>query len=83
MPKGIFNKEGLLSELKKKLPEYMIPARVGRNGSVFRLLPNGKLDRKALSKPDINTIIIQQICSTAQRSGGEVGNYLEGITGNK
>jgi len=44
------NTEGLREQLRKALPDYMLPSGYVRM-SAFPLLPNGKLDRKALPAP--------------------------------
>ncbi|MDB6053786.1 MAG: non-ribosomal peptide synthetase [Verrucomicrobiales bacterium] len=45
------NQDGLKSALKLKMPSYMIPAVIVEVKS-FPLTPNGKINRKALPKPD-------------------------------
>ena len=53
VPQGDFDREGVLSYLKEKLPEYMIPAVLVEMVSL-PLLANGKIDRKALPDPDVS-----------------------------
>ncbi|MGN7996499.1 non-ribosomal peptide synthase/polyketide synthase [Chitinophaga sp. 22308] len=51
VPQGDFDKEGILSYLKEKLPEYMVPALL----IPMEQLPvtaSGKIDRRALPDPD-------------------------------
>ena len=51
IPNNAFDKEGILSFVKEKLPEYMIPAVLMEMES-FPLTPNGKIDRNALPDPE-------------------------------
>jgi amino acid adenylation domain-containing protein len=48
---GAFDREELLSYLKDKLPDYMVPSVVMELESL-PLAPNGKVDRKSLPDPD-------------------------------
>jgi amino acid adenylation domain-containing protein len=50
------NKDTLLGYLEGILPEYMIPAFWVELGS-FPLTPSGKIDRKALSEPELSSIV--------------------------
>lgn len=49
--KGKFNKDAITSFLKSKLPEYMIPRTLIEMDRI-PLTANGKVDRKALPKPE-------------------------------
>ncbi|PSL45611.1 non-ribosomal peptide synthase protein (TIGR01720 family)/amino acid adenylation domain-containing protein [Chitinophaga niastensis] len=51
IPQGTFDKTAILSYLKAQLPEYMIPATLVEMEQ-FPLLPNGKINKKALPDPD-------------------------------
>ncbi|MEO6638315.1 MAG: amino acid adenylation domain-containing protein, partial [Ginsengibacter sp.] len=53
IPDGSFDREGIISYLEEKLPDYMIPAVLIEMES-FPLTPNGKIDRNALPDPDVN-----------------------------
>jgi amino acid adenylation domain-containing protein/FkbM family methyltransferase len=53
IPEQVFEKEWLLSYLREKLPDYMVPTQWVELES-FPLLPNGKVDRKALPDPEIS-----------------------------
>ena len=51
IPNTSFDKEGILSFVKEKLPEYMVPAVLVEMEN-FPLTANGKIDRNALPDPD-------------------------------
>jgi len=50
---GIFDREGIITYLNEKLPEYMVPSLFVEIES-FPMLPNGKIDRKSLPDPDVS-----------------------------
>lgn len=52
--KELFEKDLISLYLKQKLPEYMIPSTIIEVDH-FPLTTNGKIDRKALPKPDFST----------------------------
>ncbi|PSL44170.1 non-ribosomal peptide synthase protein (TIGR01720 family)/amino acid adenylation domain-containing protein [Chitinophaga niastensis] len=58
IPHGTFEKAGILTYLKSRLPEYMVPALLIQIDQL-PLTPNGKIDRKALSVPDESTLLQQ------------------------
>jgi amino acid adenylation domain-containing protein len=51
---GAINTAGLRNYLKSKLPDYMVPSAFVPLPA-FPLTPNGKVDRKALPKPDFES----------------------------
>ncbi len=57
--------ESLRSELKNKLPEYMIPSYFIKLDS-FPLTPNNKVDRKALSNYDISNLLVRKTIAKAE-----------------
>jgi amino acid adenylation domain-containing protein len=52
-------KESIVSELKKKLPDYMIPA-IWVEMDSLPLTSNGKVDKKALPDPDIEELLTNE-----------------------
>jgi amino acid adenylation domain-containing protein len=52
---GLFNREKILSYLKSKLPEYMIPVQLIEMES-FPLTSSGKINKKALPEPDASVL---------------------------
>jgi len=57
--KGTFNREAILSYLKGKLPEYMVPG-LWMELKNLPLTSNGKIDRKALPDPDASELLTNQ-----------------------
>ena len=64
VPADVFDKEAIVSYLKKMLPEYMVPA-IWVELDSLPLTSNGKTDRKALPDPDVSHVTDQY---TAPRS---------------
>ncbi|HEX8350793.1 MAG TPA: condensation domain-containing protein, partial [Hymenobacter sp.] len=52
---GSLDKEGVLAQLRAKLPDYMVPALLVEIPEV-PLTPNGKIDRKALPEPNVTEL---------------------------
>ncbi|RDS83647.1 amino acid adenylation domain-containing protein [Dyella monticola] len=50
-----FDETGLREQLKRRLPDYMVPQHVIEL-SAIPLLPNGKTDRKALPAPHVHSV---------------------------
>ena len=55
VPEGEYNKGEILNYLKKKLPDYMIPALWVEMESL-PVTPSGKIDRKALPEPEAGSV---------------------------
>ncbi len=56
VPDGIFDRDTIQNFLKKKLPEYMIPA-VFVEMESLPLMSTGKIDRNALPEPDAGELL--------------------------
>ena len=56
VPEGVFDKEAIISYLRSRLPEYMIPA-IWVELENLPLTQNGKIDRKALPDPDSSGLL--------------------------
>src|SRR5205823_1718305 len=70
VPGGIFDKEAILSYLRSRLPDYMVPTSWVEL-KTLPLTPNGKLDRKALPEPDARMVLTNEY--VAPRSELEAG----------
>jgi amino acid adenylation domain-containing protein len=57
---GEFDKQAIQAYLSTKLPDYMVPALWVELESI-PLTPNGKIDRKALPDPDLQSIITEYV----------------------
>jgi amino acid adenylation domain-containing protein len=66
---GLENDEELKDHLKKKLPDYMVPSFI-IHMSELPVLPNGKIDRKALKIP-------RTISKENKDSGNKPNTYIE------
>lgn len=51
---GQLDRDAILTDLKRRLPEYMVPVHLVTLAA-FPLSANGKLDRKALPRPELET----------------------------
>jgi amino acid adenylation domain-containing protein len=71
---GQYDKEGIVSYLHGKLPEYMIPS-VLVQVEQLPLTANGKVDRKALPDPDMSEMLSGQYAAPQS----EVEKVLAGI----
>ena len=71
---GMFDREGVVSYLESRLPEYMIPA-LWVALEKIPLTANGKTDRKALPDPDVTGLLSNEY--TAPRN--ETERVLAGI----
>lgn len=65
-PAGAFDREGMISWLKSRLPEYMIPS-LWAPVTAFKLTPNGKIDKKALPEPDAAGLLSQAYAAPGNR----------------
>ncbi|MBK8552375.1 MAG: amino acid adenylation domain-containing protein [Ignavibacteria bacterium] len=68
IPEGKFDRDEILSRLKEKVPEYMLPSVLVEMES-FPLAPNGKIDRKSLPDPDVTETLSSEYA--APRSEAE------------
>ncbi|GAB2579028.1 amino acid adenylation domain-containing protein [Dyella jejuensis] len=64
-----FDETALRDQLKQRLPDYMLPQHVIRLDAI-PLLPNGKIDRKALPAPQVHSIA-SETSRIAPRNDGE------------
>ncbi|HVI47207.1 MAG TPA: amino acid adenylation domain-containing protein, partial [Chitinophaga sp.] len=55
VPKGSFDKEGIIAFLKSRLPDYMIPL-LFVSLEKLPLTANGKVDRRSLPSPDLSAL---------------------------
>jgi amino acid adenylation domain-containing protein len=60
VPKEEFNKQEIQDYLSTKLPDYMVPA-IWVELESIPLTPNGKIDRKALPNPELQSIVTEYV----------------------
>jgi amino acid adenylation domain-containing protein len=60
VPAETYTRPGVLQELRNKLPEYMIPAVLVEINSI-PLTSNGKVDKRALPKPDASMMQVSYV----------------------
>ena len=59
VPEGTFDREAIVTHLKSKLPDYMLPA-LWVELELFPLTANGKVNQKALPDPDVAELLRTQ-----------------------
>ncbi len=64
VPEGSFNKDAIQTFLRKKLPDYMVPALWVTLESI-PLTSNGKVNRKALPDPDAGELVSNEYLAPA------------------
>ncbi len=78
VPQGAFDKEAVIAHLKKKLPDYMVPALWVELESL-PLTPNGKVDRKALPDVDVAGLLEQQYVAPRNKTEEVLAGIWEGL----
>ncbi|MEO6546899.1 MAG: amino acid adenylation domain-containing protein [Ferruginibacter sp.] len=78
VPEGLFNRDAILLYLKKKLPEYMIPA-IWVQLEKLPLTSNGKIDRKALNYPDAEGILSSEYEAPSNELESEIASIWKEI----
>ncbi|WP_165760267.1 amino acid adenylation domain-containing protein, partial [Niastella populi] len=67
VPAEGYEREALLTYLKKRLPDYMVPSAVVTLDQL-PLTPNGKIDRKALPQVDVALVAAQDYAPPVGRT---------------
>jgi len=80
VPEGAFNKEAIISELKSKLPEYMVPALWVELGNL-PLTPNGKIDRKVLPEPEVGRLSDNEYTAPGNEVEEKLAAIWQGLLG--
>ncbi len=75
-----FDKEEIISYLKGKLPEYMVPVLFVQMES-FPLTSNGKIDKKALPDPDISDLITNEYVAPRNESEEKLAAVWQELLG--
>ncbi len=78
----LFDRQALITFLKGKLPEYMVPS-VWVELESLPLTPNGKIDKKALPDPDISNLLNNQYVAPHTEVEQTLANIWQKLLGVK
>ncbi len=78
VPEGDYDRDSILSYLKQKLPDYMIPA-VMMELESFPLTANGKIDRNALPDPDAGELLSNQYVAPASDAEAKMATIWQDV----
>ena len=80
VPEGVFDKQVIHDYLKRKLPEYMVPA-LWMELETLPLTPNGKINRKALPDPDVNELFSKAYMAPRNTLEAKLANIWQQLLG--
>jgi amino acid adenylation domain-containing protein/non-ribosomal peptide synthase protein (TIGR01720 family) len=80
VPAGNFNREGITSYLKEKLPDYMVPS-VLVPMEKLPVTANGKIDKKALPEPDMAGQLTHGFVAPVTQAGKDMALIWEELLG--
>nr|WP_295864097.1 non-ribosomal peptide synthase/polyketide synthase [uncultured Chitinophaga sp.] len=80
VPVDKFDRDALVSYLKAKLPEYMVPA-VMVPLDKFPVTANGKIDKKALPEPEMNALSAHDYVAPRTKAGRDMAQIWQELLG--
>ena len=80
VPEGVFDKQVIHDYLKRKLPEYMVPA-LWMELETLPLTPNGKINRKVLPDPDVNELFSKAYMAPRNTLEAKLANIWQQLLG--
>ncbi|MBC9909502.1 non-ribosomal peptide synthase/polyketide synthase [Chitinophaga varians] len=80
VPVGTFDKDPLVSYLKAKLPEYMVPSVIVPMDK-FPVTANGKIDKRALPEPEMNTLSTHGYMAPRTKAGRDMAQIWQELLG--
>ncbi|QJB31840.1 non-ribosomal peptide synthase/polyketide synthase [Chitinophaga oryzae] len=80
VPVDTFDRDALVNYLKAKLPEYMVPAVIVPLEK-FPVTANGKIDKKALPEPEMNTMSGHDYVAPRTKAGHDMARIWQELLG--
>ncbi|NLR67705.1 non-ribosomal peptide synthase/polyketide synthase [Chitinophaga varians] len=80
VPVNTLDKDQLVSYLKVKLPEYMVPSVIVPMDK-FPVTANGKIDKKALPEPELNTLSAHSYVAPRTKVGSDMAQIWQELLG--
>ena len=78
VPEGYYDRESILSFVKDKLPDYMVPA-ILMEMQTLPLTANGKVDRNALPDPDASELLSKQYVAPTNEVESKLATIWENV----
>jgi len=80
VPDGIYDKTAILSYLKSRLPDYMVPSLLMELDKI-PLTANGKIDRKALPDPEASALLTNEYIAPRNETEASIAGIWQELLG--